>query len=174
MLSGSTWVYGLVSKLGCLVSPCWGESGSFWFLPIGGEGGRFGYSPLGSCSFHWAAWFQLLLSRLWSSRWGSLFHVTPPLGERVGEMVMVFLLGKLVSWCCPMGERVGHMITPHWGRGLTICKANSCFVCLFCCVGFHWPIFVCPVVVAFNFSLFYYLFQFVFVVSQIVAFSVFI
>ena len=47
-------------------------------------------------------------------------------------MVMVFLLGKLVSWYSPLGERGAHgyfplglpvggegglMITPRWGRG---------------------------------------------------------
>ena len=29
----------------------------------------------------------------------------------------------------PLGERVGCTVTPHWGRRLTACKVNSCFVC---------------------------------------------
>ena len=101
-----------------------------------------------------------------TSCWGSL------VGERVGEMVMVFLLGKLVSWLLTtggegglhsfslLGERSGCMVIPRWGRGLSVCKVNSCFAC--CCVRFSVANFVCPVVVVFNF-IFYYVFQFVLV-----------
>ena len=175
MLSGSTWVYGLVSMLGCLVSD--GECGSFWFLPAGGEGRLFWFLPIGGgggrCSYsslgERVMFFPLgrfvlrlllldlggMVMVLWSSRWvvgfiliGSFiwYHSLTKyfrlvfrfqihfdqktlslgpkrgcsyssLGERVGEMVMVFPLGKLVSWDSLLGERVGCMVSPRWGRG---------------------------------------------------------
>ena len=39
-------------------------------------------------------------------------HDYSPMEERVGEMVMVFPLGKLVYGYSPLGKRVGYMITP--------------------------------------------------------------
>ena len=39
-------------------------------------------------------------------------------------MVMVFPLGKLLSWDSPLGERVGCMITPRWGRGWVSCYVS--------------------------------------------------
>ena len=103
----------------------------FWFLPIGGEGGWFGYPtlwervvffPLGRL----VSWLLLfggdgyglpagvigfMVTPHWRRGWGAWLlpaggegelHGYSPLGERVGEMVMVFLLGKLVSCCSPL------------------------------------------------------------------------
>ena len=60
----------------------------------------------------------------------------------------------------PAGGEGSAWLSPRWGRGLSVCKVNSCFVC--CCVRFSVADFVCPVVVVFNF-IFYYVFQFVLV-----------
>ena len=101
----------------------------FRVFPTGGESGSHSCSPLGervgcTVTSHWGrGWVQWL----WSSHWGSWFHGTLYWGrgwvydyslmeERVGEMVIVFPLGKLVYGYSPLGERVGYMITPHWGR----------------------------------------------------------
>ena len=60
-----------------------------------------------------------MVAPLWGDDW---LHDYSLLGERVGEMVMVFLLGKLVSWLLPtggegelhdyspLGERAGEMV----------------------------------------------------------------
>ena len=88
-----------------------------------GEGGLHGFSPLGERVVKW----------LWSSRWGSRFHGYSPLGKRV------------IAWFLPTVGEGGCMVTPRWGRGLSVCKVNSCFVC--CCVRFSVANFVCPVVV---------------------------
>ena len=158
MLSGSTWVYSLVSRLGFLVSPRWGrvwviwflpaggEDGLFWFLPIGREGGWFGYFRLGERVMFFplgglVLWLLLLGGDGYGLPAGEVgFMVTPCWGRGWVRWLWSSYWG---SWfhgtpCwgeggllgySPLGQRVGCMVTPHWGRGLTICKVNSCFVC---------------------------------------------
>ena len=90
-----------------LVTPHWGRGWDCMITPRWGRG--------------WVKW-------LWSSHWklglwvnptggeGGL-HAYSPLGERVGEMVIVFLLGKLVLVTPRWGRGWSCMITPRWGRG---------------------------------------------------------
>ena len=103
MLSGPTWVFGLVSKLGCMVTPCSGRGWVAWLLPAGGEGGLHGYSPLG----------ERVGCRV-TSRWGSWFYGYFLLGKLVSGLLPAGGEGGLHGYS-PLGERVGCMVTSRWG-----------------------------------------------------------
>ena len=113
-------------RVGCMIIPHWGEGGrKDYGLPAREVG-------------------------LWSLPAGGEggLHDHSSLGERVGEMVMVFPLGELVSWflpawgvgglhaVSPLGERGegGGVILPTGGEGYLFVKLILVFVC--CCVRF--------------------------------------
>ena len=48
---------------------------------------------------------------------GKLIYGYSSLRERVGEMIMVFPVGKLVYGYSPLRDLVGCMLSPLWGRG---------------------------------------------------------
>ena len=126
------WLLPAGGAVGCMATSCWGS----WFLVTpAGEVGFQDFFPLGEkvgcmVTLRWGrGWVQWLWSscrRSWfhgTYRWGrGWVHVYSPLGERVGEMVLVFPLGKLVLWYSQLGEREVHGYLPAGGEGYLFVK----------------------------------------------------
>ena len=52
MLSGPTRVFGPVSKLGCMVTPCWGKGGLYGYFLLG----KMGFMVIPRWGTGWVLW----------------------------------------------------------------------------------------------------------------------